>query len=354
MRPAGRIRPPEHGALLADLDEAAARAADAAGGFEDRDFRIAGIQIRMRFAGPVMVEPLTLALAHLATEPVDEPELTVHLWDTESTETPPLSPAWDLDDFRERGMIRGYFGDGLYTWYEWGSRTLNVLDEPGSRGYFWIQSVDGLGMLDWGSPLRTLLHIWLGGRGIQLVHAAAVGRPDGAVLLAGNAGAGKSTTSLSCLRSEVMHLGDDYCVVTPGDPPTVWTLYSSAKADPATQDRLPELKPMVVRDSGRGFEQKHLLDLNASVPEKLLESAPLAVVAPPRIADSVGTRAVPCPPGAALAAAAPSTMLQLAGADEGTLRRLSEIVRSAATYRLEVGSDPRRVPGAIESMLEAA
>ena len=346
-------RSTRHSKLVDDLAESARRAADAAGGFEDRHFRIAGVPIRLRFAGEAMVVPMTLALGHLESEPVDAPELTVYLWDSESTGTPAPTPPWDPDDYRERGIVRGYFEQGLYTWFEWGGRTLNVLDSREAEGFFWVGSVAGLGMLDWGSPLRTLLHIWLGERGIQLVHAAAVGRPDGAAVLAGNAGTGKSTTALSCLRSNLMHIGDDYCVISPGDPPTVWTLYCSVKADDDTMARLPELRPLVFKDSGRGFELKSLIDLHSTLPEKLLRSAPLRVVSPPRITDAVESRAVPCPPGVALAAAAPSTMLQLAGADEGTMRRLSEFVRSAATYRLEVGSDPRLVPAAIEGTLDA-
>jgi hypothetical protein len=344
-------RSTHHEELVGDLAENARRAADAAGGFQDRHFLIAGVPIRLRFAGEAMAAPMTLALAHLESEPVASPELTVYLWDSESTGTPAPQPPWELDDYRERGIVRGYFEEGLYTWFEWGSRTLNVLDSREAEGFFWVSSVDGLGMLDWGSPLRTLLHIWLGERGIQLVHAAAVGRPDGAALLAGNAGTGKSTTALSCLRSELLHIGDDFCVITPGEPPTVWSLYCSVKADDATLARLPELKSLVFKDSGRGFELKSLIDLNSKLPEKLLRSAPLRVVAPPRISDAVETRAVPCPPGVALAAAAPSTMLQLAGADEATMRRLSGFVRSAATYRLDVGSDPRLVPEAIDGML---
>ena len=48
-------RSTRHDALLGDLAVSAERAADAAGGFADRHFELAGLTLRLRFAGEAMV-----------------------------------------------------------------------------------------------------------------------------------------------------------------------------------------------------------------------------------------------------------------------------------------------------------
>lgn len=343
-----------HEALLDDLAAGAERAADSAGGWEDRHYRLGGMAVRLRFAGSRLVEPMTLALAHLEIPASESPQLTVRVWDSETTCTEPPRPRWGNDAYRERGVIDGYFERGLYTLFEWGTRTLNVLDAPGGEGFFWIASPSGLGMPEWGAPLRSMLHLWLGERGVQMVHAAAVGRPEGAVALVGGSGAGKSTTSLSCLRSDLRLLGEDYCIVEPGSPPEVSSVYGTAKLDDRSMRRLPELAPLVVAAGGPGFDEKELLDLHSGIPGKLLAEAPLRALAMPRIGEGPETRAVPCSRGALLAAMAPSTMLQLAGASEETMRRLTRIVGSVPCFSLEVGSEPDGVAAAVEAMLEAA
>ena len=50
------------------------------------------------------------------------------------------------------------------------------------------------------APFRTILTWWAADHRLALVHAAAVATGDGAVVLAGTSGAGKSTTALGLPR----------------------------------------------------------------------------------------------------------------------------------------------------------
>jgi hypothetical protein len=343
---------PDRAALVGELASRSAEAAESAGGFRDRYFDLAGLPLRLRFAGPALDERMAYAFEHLAIEPVGSPALTVFLWDSDSTASVPPKPAWNLDAYRQHGAIKDHFDHGLYAIFQRGSQSLLVLDADRDRGFFWVSSAERLEMLDHGSPLRALLHIWLDLKGVQLVHSAAVGRPDGCVLIVGNAGAGKSSTALACLPSEIGHLGDDYCLVS-GDPPRVSSLYSSAKADPAALARMPWLDPLIdTLPSPKA--PKALLDLHANVPEKLIRSAELRAIALPSVTGEVETRFERCTRPEALAGLAPSTMLQLPGTSERTMTRLSALVRAVPSYRLWAGTDPGGIPPAIERMLEAA
>ena len=89
--------------------------------------------------------------------------------------------------------------------------------------------------------MRNILHWWAASTSGQLIHAGALGRPDGGVLLLGAGGAGKSTTTLASLGSALRIAGDDFNLVDTAEPVTVHSLYSGAKLADAARSRFPEL-----------------------------------------------------------------------------------------------------------------
>ncbi len=363
--PAGPVRPDPgtHGSiretaerrerLIAQLARISEAAAGSSGGWDDAWVNVAGDAIRLRFAGPALAELLLPALSHLRTEDAERAALTVHIWDSASTGTEPPRPAWGLDAYREQGVIDGFFGDGFYTVYPRGVGALNVVDVDAGQAFFWIADFARLGLPEQGAPLRLLLNLWLAGRELQLVHGAAIGHEDGCVLLIGRSGAGKTSTALSCLGSGLRHLGEDYCLVAGGDPPNIFSIYSSAKVEAATLERLPGLRDLIV-EMPADQQEKVLLDLHAGDPGRMMRSAPLRAIAVPRIVEGPETRLAPCSTAEAMVAVAPSTLLQLPGNRPALMRMLGDVVRSVPCYGLEVGSDPARIPGVIESMLEPA
>lgn len=346
---AGPARP-EQSAFVDQLLDVSSQAGAAAGGFDDVWLELAGRPILLRFAGPALAEPLLPALAHLRIDPLGEAELTIRIWDSESTSSLPPTPIWERDDFREYGVIRGFFGDGFFTVFEWGSHALNVVSADRGEGFFWVRSAETLGLPERGAPLRTLFNLWLSGREVQLVHGAAVGHPDGCVLLIGRSGAGKTSTALSCLRSDLGHLGEDYCLLSAGDPPTVASLYSSAKVAAAGLSRLPEAGDLVASMPIRDGD-KALLDLHRNRPDKMMRSAPLSAIAIPRITGRPETTVQPCRAGTALAAVAPTTILQLPGNGAPAMQLLSSVVQSVPCHYLDVGTDPDLIAPAIEGIL---
>jgi len=343
--PAGREE------FLAALRSTAERAGEAAGGFVEHRFLIADRVVALRFAGPALMPPLTAALAHARTEAAGEPDLTVRIWDSESTGTTMPPPPWGPDDYREHGVIRGWFDEEIQVTWQWVTNALSVLVPARGEGLHWTASVDEYPYFDRAAPLRKLLHLWLSGEGLQFTHAAALGDADGCVLLTGSSGAGKSSATLACLDSPIGHVADDYCVLERGrEQVTVHSVYSSAKANQDSLDRL-GLPPELVANPVREPDDKAVIFLGDHFPEKLVDRAPLRAFAVPVVTGEQRTRVVPVSPSVALAAMAPSTLLQLPGTGDATLRALAAAVRSVPCFRLEAGTDPGGVPAAIEEML---
>jgi hypothetical protein len=262
-------------------------------------------------------------------------------------------PPWEMDAYRAQGKVEGFFGDGLFALVQPGSESLTVLDAERGRGWYWVRSSESLGTFERAAPLRTLLHLWLTGRGVGVVHAGAVGTPEGCLLLAGPTAAGKSTTALSAPRSGLRVLADDSCLLRFEPEPVAHSLYSSAKATDATLAHLPVLAPRVANPDREPWE-KALLFLDEWTPEWLLAAAPVRGVVLPRVTGEPETRVAPISPMAALAALAPSTLLQMPGSGETELRRLGELVRTVSCHRLEAGSDPDGVASALADLLERA
>ena len=231
-------------AVLARIDEAGRRT-----GVVDRDFRIAGRTVRLRFAGPSLVTTLTRAFAHLACDPVEAPSLIVHLadggvaalprspWD--SPDSPPAA-AWDP----EEAALTHVHDERVDALFRLDGASLSMLDHAARAAVVWTVAPGRVPRHERAAPLRAILDWWGGDHGWRVVHAGAVGTETGGVLLVGKAGSGKSTATLACLGSGLSYAGDDGVAVSGGTRPLVHSLYCTAKLEPDHLRRaLPHLAP---------------------------------------------------------------------------------------------------------------
>jgi hypothetical protein len=327
------------------------QAALRAGGVEARSYRIAGRGLELRFAGSTLVAPLTRALAHLAQGHPTLDSLFVYAWDTETTGTPMPRAPWGPTDYREHGRIRGFFDERVQSVFQWGSRSFVMLDVERSEALYWVAAARQIPYWEMAAPLRLVLHGWFGARAVELVHAAAVGSPSGCVLVVGKAGSGKSWTTLASVEAGLRVLADDYCLIQDGSAPRVASLYSAAKTHGDALERLPFLRQLVANPQ-RPDDDKAVYFLHEHAPERLLLEAGLRAIVVPRRGAERETRTRPAPASTALAALAPSTILQLPAAGARTLQRLADIVRSVPCHELELGTDLKTIPRALAPLLE--
>lgn len=326
------------------------RAEQAAGDPIERFYSIGGYIVRLRFAGPVLVPLITPALAHLATEPVSRPALTVCLWDSASTNASLPPPPWRLGDYLARGEIRGLSSGRFRAAFNLGSGVLRMLDAERNVALWWIRDACLLPSHEIGSPLSAILYWWMSLRGRQYVHAGAVGTPTGGVLLAGKGGCGKSTAALACLDSELVYVGDDYCLLATEPAPYAYSLYSSGKLDGEHIRRFPFLVP-VISNANHLDSEKVLLFLHQHFPGKLSSGFPIRAILLPRITGRPGTTLTPTSPMIGLKALAPSTIFQLSGAGGAVFQTLARFVGLVPCYYLNLGTDPTKIPHMISALL---
>lgn len=316
-----------------------------------RDHRIAGHPICLRFAGPEVESQLGAALRPRLSASVHVPVLEAIVTHAVEggTDFPP--PDWTGLRYWERGSLRAYQDERFSLVYNRKSNAFSAVDFQEGTGLHWTRTAE-FPFHERATPLRHLLQPTLQRLGLVLVHAAAVGRPDGGVLIAGRSGSGKSTTALACLGAEdLLYAGDDLILVEAGPNPHVHALYDTLRMNPSTLRRFPAWESRASNPSSLATE-KALLFLSSARPEKLCAGFPLRAIVLPRVVPEARTRTLSLPSIEAFKSIVPDTLLSILGDSSGLMRTLKELIQGLPCYRLELGTDFDRIPEAIVSLLD--
>lgn len=313
---------------------------------------IGGRRLRLRFAGPAMSAPMSRALMHLAADGSGEADFTVRLWDSSSSELHMPPPPWSEAEYRQCGEISRFIGERIYTHFDGAQQALTIIDFERREAVYWMRSSRYIPYYEKAAPLRAFLHAWLSREHLHHVHGAAVGRPDGGVLLVGNKGAGKSNTALACLQSSLFYAGDDHCLVGLDPEPMIYSIYSSGKTYRDDVARLPFLGTMMDNPDG-GHEGKALYFLNEHVPARITAGFPLRAVLLPQVTGQRETGVRPASPMDALRLIAPDAMLKWPSLGRQTFRTLTTVFRATPCFVLDAGTDVSRIPEAIDGVLDA-
>ncbi|MFN8492864.1 MAG: hypothetical protein U0350_34995 [Caldilineaceae bacterium] len=247
--------------------------------------------------------------------------------------------------------MRSYQDGRFLAAYQLDSGSLSLLDRQSHLALYAVQDATHLPYYEDGMPLRTLLHWWLRDQGRQLVHAAAVGNEQSAVLIVGKSGSGKSTTALAALLAGMDYLADDYCSVAQDDEPVVYSLYNSGKVTADHLRHFPSLQPLVNNPDGLGQGEKALILLQQHFPQQIYSHLPLQSILLPTIRGQYKTELATASKSEALRALAPSTIFQLANGGEQDFRFLSRLVEKLPTYRLLLGTELAQIPQVIQELL---
>jgi hypothetical protein len=313
-------------------------------------YQIAESKICLSFAGKGLVSAIAPALAHLVIPTVNNPDLTIVLWDSKTTQTPMPPPVWQREELQKRGEISSLSNDRICTYFQWGANALSVLDLKRNLGIYWVNKPEELPYWETGSPLKNIFQQWFSQSHKQMIHAGAVGLSTGGVLIVGKGGMGKSTTALTCLKSDLFYLSDDYTLVSVDSLPHAYSLYSSAKKKPNDIERLPWLKPLI-HNSNHLDQEKALYFLAEYFSERIINNFPIKAILIPRIMGQVDSKLEPTSAIAALTALVPSTIKQLPGTGKEACDRMTQLTQKLPSYYLNLGTDLAQIPQVILNLL---
>jgi len=326
------------------------KAAMAAAGQVERFLDVAGVRVRLVFAGPRLEAEFMGALAHLECANDRAPDATLYAWDSASTGVAMVPPPCSQASFTDRGDIWGFSSRVVRSAFHWSEYSVSLLDMPAGVGIYWVNTTTDLPYWAKSSPMRSLFHWLMEQRGLQLVHAAAFGDENGGVLITGKGGVGKSTTSLAALTAGMTFIGDDYLIVGLEPEPTAYTLYSTAKLQPHQAARFPDLAALAEGQTPAPGE-KVVLYLYPSHGHQILRSVPLKWVLTPVFNDSDETAFEAISPVDLHRAAAFTTMSQLPHAGVATHDFIRRMIEKTPRRRIRLGRDIPGVPRAIKALL---
>lgn len=312
---------------------------------------IAGTTIRLNFAGPAMVDDLMPAIAHLVCGDNGQEDVVFNIWDSRSTGVEMERPPVHNNHLTRRGDIWGFGSERYKAAFHWGDYSVNLFDRESKIGVYWVEESGQLPYWLKGSPLRTLFHWWMEMNNCQLLHAAAVGNSEGAVLITGSSGVGKSSSALACLSSGMKYISDDYLIVELGDNPVAHSLYSTAKLNADQVERFASLRQYITNlDTMK--DEKATLYLYPDLKHQIIKSLPLKAIVTPQFGEEEASQIVPISRDHLISAAALTTMSQLPCVTEGNYQRIVEMVEALPGFALKLGSSREGVAKKLSEFVE--
>lgn len=313
-------------------------------GVIEEAIEVGGTVIRLVFSGANVRDLLFPALSHLRLTHHGHSDFTFHIWESAISGVAMISAPRPAACFTDRGDIWTMRSTQIRSAFHYVEDSLNLLDLTSREGICWIRNLENLPFWTFASPLRTLLGWCMESRGNQLLHAAAVGTPQGGLLITGKGGSGKSTTALNCLRAGFAYVGDDYVVVSGGQDPAAHSLYRTAKIEPEALDVFASFEPI---SQGFGTVSKAVITLD---PSQVTNRIGLNAILTPQLSASDDTNFLAAPHRRMLEAAAFTTLSHLPCAGQPTIDFLEYLMGYLPTFVVELG-EPDRVPAALSGFL---
>jgi hypothetical protein len=321
----------------------------------DMWYSFGGHAVRMRIVGDRLAERLALPFIHLRSQESDpsHARLTIDLWDQLET-----GIAANIDVAPDPLDLSSVFSTSEDERFVTSvlQHSITSLDRRKEQIVGVALDADRLSLYECGRPLHVPLSLWYNDRDVPLVHAALVSYNGDGILLVGPSGAGKTTSSLSCMTAGFRYLAEDLAgleILGDGAP---WghSVYGSALVDEETLRRLPTLREHAI--AGRySHEEKQLVLISQVNPAELMSNTRIRVVALVRLAEENRTRVRPATKGESLLAMVRSALQRgvLSPGRRGfeLLGCLSEDVPS---FWLEVGPDLKDVPRFLRALLRGS
>lgn len=310
---------------------------------------IANYCVELVFLNDKLASFITSAFLHLKNNHAfKKPDLTIYIWDIESTNCNLKPMDWRLI------QMKGYYGlrqSEISLQYFQCIEALSVINLNINEGLYILKSSD----LPWwvsGSPLQVLLNWWFASRGLQLTHAAAIAKGNSAIILAGRGGSGKSTTTLSCLEQGWNYLSEDYCLLGNVEHPKVYSVYNSTKLEPNTLKQFPAYKKFIKNPERDTSSEKALLFYQDIFTSQMSIEANVKAIVALTVSNSEKPVIVELDKETALSKLLTSSVIQLPACGKEAHDILKTIVKAIPCYSLQLSTDFKKNVKILENLLD--
>jgi hypothetical protein len=325
-------------------------------GVVERRLEIGGLSLRLRFAGPALVELLLSPFEHLAAEGSGEPDIGIDVFDAGSTGVEPPPLPWDAPEpVAGTNPAMRYSSEHACVLATASNGALTAVAPIVGEAFFCLPSAAVVPPGERAAPLREALQLLASPRGRWMTHAGAVGRGGRGVLLVGRSGSGKSTLALACALAGMEFVADDYLLLEIGPPPVAHAMQSTAKLTADSAARLGLERKDIDRT---GFEptlggpDKALIDVEALVPGLVRRRLRIDALIAPSVAEVTHPDLRQVGAASGLRALAPSTIMQMRSRTASLLGALGGLVRAVPSYELRLSPDSAANAAAVAGVVD--
>jgi len=314
-------------------------------------FAIGPWRLAAHYPGESLIATFGPALAHHPRFDEEAADLEILCIDASEGLLDIGAPPWRVEDLGPMGVVEGLEATGLRALWDYRRRVIHALDLETGFGVVIVADASDVPGWEQTFPFRNLLHWWTLHNDGVLIHGAAVAGSEGALLMVGDSGAGKSTTSLAGSEAGLKLLGDDFVAVTFGANPSVHSLYASAKLTADSTTRFDRLRDRMTYRIGNKHE-KNIFFLDALGQKTLVASAPLSRIAFLVQTGGPTTALAGASAGAIFRHCAANTVALLPGDRARTLSALSRLSSSAPACELRLGRATQEVGAFLRRTLD--
>jgi len=195
------------------------------------DLDLAHISVHLNFFGNELSRILLPALSHITRSSTasQQPEYRIHVLDATAINSPFPAIEDIVNKFIFRGDIENFSSPQYQIAYLIHPKIICAVDHFNKIGIVIAQDSKRIPTFITASPFKEIFNWIMLNNQRSLIHAAAVGNQDGAVLLTGKSGAGKSVTAIRCLFDGFDFYGDDIVGISNSHKPVVHAIFASAK-----------------------------------------------------------------------------------------------------------------------------
>ena len=312
---------------------------------------VASCLLRLRSTTPGLHRQMLRPLACPIGSDAQAPDFSIDLVDLGEESLPDLP--W-LPQHSSAEQETSEYREGPFVFTRHGDVLLTALNHAEGRTVGLVHAPDRWPLRHYKQAIFITLYQHLRRRGLHLIHASAIGLHGGAVLLAGQSGAGKTTTMLACVAAGLDFLGDDTTLVQRAADGSIEaiTLLSTLDATDNTAAWFPELAPHL--SAQRSHTAKRQIILAEAFPQRMAVRGRVLAILAPEITDSMHTRLAPGNPAALLS----DLLYYSVDLHEAALARqhvefLAQAVETVPVYRLLLGRDKDQIPQVIADVLRA-
>lgn len=315
--------------------------------FTWQKFQVAGFNIAISCLIPEMKKLIYPAFSHLQTK-ASSTDLKIYVVDQKNMPFPLKILGGYQTKLLSRGEIPHLSNHQITTFYNHHDGALNLIHLEKNIAIYWVRSIHHMPWWIAGSPLQRIIACWMRNQNLELTHAAAVANSNHAILLAGKSGAGKSTTTLSCIDSGLFYLSEDYCLVDFRNSPKVHNIYNSLKLEPTSLERFPKYAPYATNQNRASYE-KALIFQNEIHPHLLKKQCPIKAIVSLEVGKQTSLKK--CHPSINALALSASTIFQLSASMQTTLSRYKSLCLQLNCYQLTLGPNLKENVAQIQQLL---